>query len=245
MAIKVYSSSIGPEAARLLPGIKEAGDWVLWVKPQSSAFDESDVAQLCTAAAPLQGIIWRITDGGGRTPRIKDHYRALGKWHDLTENLVLNGTLEYQPAGDRIYSDVAWVTPKSYANLANFLSNSMAGVDSTLAFVPNQEESGWKWANIASGLVWLWLCRRWVASSPQPLIDANAVVLSYVKLTKEIGGVAGLMWQSSDYEHGLVFYGPKSLLDPVGTRLISNTNRIDESAFESWLNCGVSLRLAP
>ncbi len=245
MTIQVYSSSIGPESARLLPGIEEAADWVLWVRPQSATFDESDVVQLCSAAAPLQGIIWRITDGGGHTPRIKDHYRALGKWHDLTENAVLNGTLEYQPGGDRIYSDVAWVTPKSYSNLANFLSDSMAGVNSTIAFVPNQGEAGRHWANVVSSLAWLWLCRHWVATLPQPLIDANAVVLSYIKLTREIGGIAGLIWESSDYEHGLVFYGPKSLLEPVATRLTSSTNRIEESTFEHWLRRGVSLRLAP
>ncbi len=242
MTSRIYSAPISPKYNRLLPSLDGAAEWAIWLQPEGWRYAGNDIASLVHAFEPLRAVVWLASDSGARTPRIRDHLRALGDYRSLVKSLVAKTTVQYLDSAGVIYSDVAWLSSDSSGDLANLLSRSTAGCDSSLAFIPKNGPPTQKWVDIVSGLNWLWLCRNWVATSPQPLIDADAVVLSYVRLTIDIGGAAGLMWEDTDARKGLVFFGTESVLKPPASRLAAHCQILDAAAFEHWFDRGVALR---
>lgn len=238
MALQLYSTAVTGEFERLLPGIQEVAEWSLWVRTVTRPFAGRDLAEFSRAFGELRGVIWHASSGRAMTPRMRDYQRAFGYWPKLNENLAMRNTIEYTDGDRKVYSDVAWVSPDAYGSVASILSESTGGMDSAFSFIPGDEKSGQAWANIVSGLNWLWLCRGWYVFPSQRLaIDiemTKAVVLSYVRLTVELNGAAGLVWEDPDARRGLVFFGRQSLLQSVASVLMTRFEFLDEVSFTRW-----------
>lgn len=246
MVIQIYSAQVTSATDALLPGLHGAAEWMLWLQSQDLPhFEEQDIAILMRAFEPLRGIVWSVSSGGSRTQRIRDHLRALGRYPSLKKNLVSQTTIQDLPHENKLYSDVAWLSPDSSGDLADLFNENRAGCDNTVAFIPSDEKVAQKWSKVVAGLSWLRLCEEWVATSPQPPLDAHSVVLSYIRLTINLQGAAGLVSTDYDAKNRLVFWGSRSLLEGVAARLAVEFDEWEAAAFTLWFGRGPYLVASP
>jgi hypothetical protein len=220
-----------------------AAGWALWLRPPTARLEVAPLRTISEALRPLREVIWHTTSGGSISARVREHKRAFGNWPGLTEGFIARGTYEGLERRTTAYSDVAWVAPGAHERLQRFLYRNTAGLDSALAYIPDNEEAASAWANAALGLHWLWLCRSWTASSPRPPFDAPGVLRSYVGLTLGIGGVAALMWEDLGAKRGLVFLGSEEALQRAAERLAEESCEASEETFAQQFRRGA--RLAP
>jgi hypothetical protein len=242
--MQIYFSRINTDYNQMLPRLVEVEGWALWLKPAASTLNHEEMSKLGTAFSHLRGIIWLASNGGARTPRIKEHLRAFGQWPALSKSIVAQGTFRQYSNDEATYSDVAWVPSEAYDSVAKLLSRTTAGADSILSFIPDNEEYAMSWARIVFGLNWLWLCRSWVLSSSLPFLDADTVLLNYITLTISIGGAAGLLWSDTDDKTGLVLIGAKSVLAIAASQLTLSAEEMDGVTFHHWLSRGIGLKTA-
>jgi len=245
MASQFYCSKINAMQDALLPGIMGAAEWSLWIKPKNHYFVEEDFLNLFAVFSSLRGIVWYVSSGNSTSQSIRDYKRAFGNWSSLNTNIVVKTTIEYANENSKLYSDIAWVSSNSANNLVTLFSQSTVGKNSSISFIPYNENSAQKWANIVSGLNWLWLCNEWVATSQQPLLNADAVVLDYIRLTIEIDGIPGLVYSDIDNKKGLLFLGKGSVLKDLQETLLTQSEIINDTTFNQWFQRGVNLVVSP
>jgi YD repeat-containing protein len=243
--LQIYASAVTSRHDRLLPRLAEVSEWSLWVRLGSVGPVEADIAQVGHAFSGLRGVVWHVSEGRGLSPRIRDHKRALGDWPKLAAGVVARNTLTYASSDRTVYSDVAWVSPDAYGSLANLFSQNMAGIHSTVAFIPPDERAAEQWGDIVLGLNWLWHSRRWVATSPRYAEDPKVIVRRYVQLTGELGGAAGLVAVEHAARKWLVFFGSRAILAAAEARLASGAERMETAAFDGWLQRDLYLPIAP
>ncbi len=235
----MYQSHMTSRYERWIRGLSDGAQCALWLFPGSSTLDAEAVVSLAAAFDGLAGIVWHINPGNSLSARIRDYKRAFGDYPALTKDVVVSTTFEYSGREGKRYSDVAWLRSHAYEAIGSLLLNHRGVFDRTLAFIPDDEVVAQEWAHVVNGLAWLHLCYKWVYSSPNPPIDADAVLTSYIRLTQELGGVPGLVWTDHDNGKGLVFFGQRSRMGRVIDRLEGAFEHMGSPEFDDWFARGV------
>jgi|SRR5579859_35252 len=243
MTLAFYSAAAGPEHEQPLPGVQDVAEWALWIFAENWDYEPAEVAELRQAFRPLRGIVWHAQGGAFKSRIVPVGREFFSKSPHLMLQLVSLVTTEYQSQLGKIRSGVAWLSPDADTEVAELLSRNDVNRDRTLAFLPDTAEAAEAWTNVVYGLSWLWHGQKWIGSEPQPKLRADAVILSYIGLTIKIGGVAGLLAHNCDMEKGLVFYGPKDVLEPVIAQLAQTAEAIDAEEFNSWFRKGAEFLL--
>jgi len=245
VALLVYSSEVGLSLEGLLPGIRDAAEWGIWLRPESGRFTEVEIARLGEAFGDLRGVVWHAEGGGAGSARVREYKRSLGNWPILAKSLVRKTTIQDEGTEVAHYSDVAWMSPGSHGDVANLLGRGSAELDTAVAFIPDATDAARAWASSVAGLDWLLLCRKWVIGSPRPLVDPNAVIRGYLSTTQEIGGVPGLIVVEHAAKKALVFLADRRILEPVGIRLQRHFQAMTDAEFEHWLRSPVYVATSP
>lgn len=244
MTIQLHSSAITKEYDRVLPGLAKIAPWSVWLRPNLSSFETLDAEVVLRAFEGLQCVIWHVTEGGAHSDRVKNHLRAFGKWPALSRNIVAEWTADYVSLSEKFYSGVACASLDTPQILAALLARSTAGVDSALSFIPKDSRSTRAWISAVYGLEWLWLLRKNLPSPLNAPINADAVLLCYIALTNQAGGVAGLVFDVSG-QAGLALFGEQTVLEPAAKQMRQGCVTIEDKIFEQWYRDGLHFPASP
>jgi hypothetical protein len=94
------------------------------------------------------------------------------------------------------------------------------------------------------GLEWLWLLRKNTPSELNAVINADTVLLSYIALTNQIGGVAGLVFDVGG-RAGLALFGEQTVLEPAAKQMRQAFVTIEEKIFDQWYRDGLHFPASP
>jgi hypothetical protein len=242
MQVNYYAGPPHAQDEAALPGVSASFEFSIWLSAGDSGVLPVCMTSICEAVSPLRCIGWYgweelITDPKSSRPLAQSP-------HSKFEEIVAEGQLTYPSYGPPIRSLVGWMSAEGAADIIASLHGPGLR-DGVIAFIPDEVHLAKKWARVAGGPCWLTLCKEWIANLPEPNIDADAVVLSFLKLTQEIGGVAGLSWTDTRTNCGLAFYGPSAILQPAAASLGLLSGRpSDVQWLEGAHQIGVSFDIA-
>ena len=244
MTIQLHSSAITEEYDRVLPGLARIAPWGVWLQPNLSFFETLDAEVVLRAFEGLRCVVWHVTDGDAHSDRVKNHLRAFGKWPALSPNIVAEWTANYISLSEKFYSGVACVSLDTPEILPALLARSTSGVDSALSFIPTDSRSTQTWISAVYGLEWLWLLRKNKPSALDAPINADTILLSYIALTNQIGGAAGLVFDVSG-KAGLALFGEQTVLEPAAKQMRQACVTIEEKIFDQWYRNGLHFPASP
>lgn len=245
MPVQYAFGSVTKEFDQYLQGVTAKPKHALWLRPVAREFDRDDLRELLGAFSPLRGIAWSGISslrGGNKTEEVAWAER----WGKLTEGTVSETSWTLQPRNRVATCRVAWLGDNACESLPYFLGHafgllSISPGNCALSFLPHDEQSAVDWAKVAQGPFWLWLCEEWLDNSPDPSLRSESVVVSYIDLTNEIGGVPGLVWWDGHAKTGLTFFGPEETLCPIVERLEHSRSFVhDDTEFDRLLTRGFS-----
>jgi len=117
---------------------------------------------------------------------------------------------------------------------------------SVMAFLPDDLKVLNTWSEIAIGPLWLWLNRTRVANAPEPALRGSDVLLSYIDMVLEIGGLPLIEWQDSDECHGFILFGNPSSIEEIESEILSKRIfDMNPNLVAKLLRRGVSTSLVP
>ena len=244
MTIELHSSAITEEHNRVLPGLARIAPWGVWLRPTLSFFETPGIEVVLRAFEGLQCVVWHVTDGGARSDRLKNHLRAFGNWPALSANILAEWNANYISLSKKFYSGVASVSFDRAKIFAALLARSTSGEDSALSFIPKDSRSTQAWISAVHGLEWLWLLRKNIPSELNAVINADTVLLSYIALTNQIGGVAGLVFDVGG-RAGLALFGEQTVLEPAAKQMRQAFVTIEEKIFDQWYRDGLHFPASP
>lgn len=212
MALEYDIIANGREVDRHLPHLSSSIDTALWIRCANGAFTQKDFEDLFRSFSPLRAVVWY-------THVAKDMNNAQESHSGSSKNLptvIATINTAYPQFGLPATSIVEWANP---AKLPSIVYVAGSGNQSILSFVSDERRVAKQWSRIVHGIVWLWICQDWVANEPTPKIDAHSVVLSYIRMTLAINGVAGLIWKDSDSNMGFTFFASTETLQNAAMQL--------------------------
>jgi len=230
MAIEFYLDPVNAEYERPLPGVSQKPKRALWLRSQSGNFEEADLECLLEAFAPLRGLGWYAVMGLG-DQSAAPAMDPFEDWPDLVNEPVCEGVLRFPQVRQAVFSRVAWLSGDAHKALPDFLRYRPGHPPGTISFMPRNLFAAINWARIVQGPAWLSMCDKWIANAPLPSLDSWAVAASYVNLTIEMNGVAGLTWVDCDVKTGLTFFGSEEHLGIVAAQLDGLGNFIEDEEF--------------
>jgi hypothetical protein len=180
-------------------------------------------------AAPGRTILWHATTRGDHSPKLSDRWRAFGRHPGLIDQGAPRVEMTLQFPGQTIYSDVAWLELNGGDEVVTLLSPPSTGADVALATFKEPDPAIQKaWAGAALGLCWLWFNRATVGQRPVESPTAAYTLLTFLRATIRLGGVALLVMPSEDAGHLLWLAGNHSAIAAA-------KRKIDSTATVAWL----------
>jgi hypothetical protein len=236
--LAILVEAIAPKHERLLSGMVSLGHQLLWVCPGSQWDDLAQQFNLDLAFPELRAITWQMTFRFHESPF--GNSQALGpEINDLWESdpvVIMSADFAFPLERLDWHDRVAWA-PAHWPQLWRWLLRS----DRELSYIPDTAEAAARWARVVEGFAWLNLVHP--ASEPEPSIEADPIVRSYIRATMKIGGVAGVMWSADTYS-GVVFLGDSSILQRAASVLLDQGGRVakEELDFDRLWERGLYLR---
>ena len=239
-----HTSELTPEIKVLLPEHLLAPDErVLWVGPNGADFVAEDIRALTECMPEKIPIIWHVSPPRGISRALDSRFGSLRDWPSLARRTVVRSVTERE-GSPLLYSDSARVEEDAYGDVAELLSTTVAGVASTLAFLPAVPRAVDDWSNVSQILITLYACRSWIATSPQPAVDADALVRSYVGAMREIGGACSLYFSSTCGGSAVLLAGDRAAMEVAAKRAAATLVERTASDFAHWV-VGAHLRPSP
>ncbi|MEN6519660.1 MAG: hypothetical protein ABFD46_00705 [Armatimonadota bacterium] len=236
-----------------MPSISKKQKYALWLSSTEDKFIADDLEELIAAFAPLKGVVWSAIAHLDVPDKENEAKSWADNWNLLTDETILESSMSFGSIRKTAVSKVGSLSSDAYKILPDVLmSGSGFGISEPeqgciISFIPRShpvKES--YWARIVQGPAWLWLCSKWLTNSPEPSLQSDAVLVSYLDLTNDMGGVASLVWSDCDCRMGLTFFGSEATLKIVASRLEASPNFTnDPQVFEQLFNRGFSYMLSP
>ncbi|MEN6372193.1 MAG: hypothetical protein ABFD64_09295 [Armatimonadota bacterium] len=236
-----------------MPSINRKKKYALWLRSTEWEFVADELKELIAAFAPLKGVVWSAIAHLDVPDKENEAKSWADDWNLLTDETILQSSMNFEPRKKTVTYKIGSLSSDAYKILPDVLmSGSGFGISEPeqgciISFIPKSHPvKEAYWARIVQGPAWLWLCSEWLANSPEPSLQSNAVLVSYIDLTNDMGGVASLVWSDCDCRMGLTFFGSEAILGPVAARLEANPSFIsDKAVFEQLFARGFSYILSP
>lgn len=239
--MRLFQQGIAEMKGKLLPHSLACQGSILWALDPVINLKPEDMLSIRLAFARLDAYIWHASTGGERSLRIRDHLRALGEHKFLSKNLVLQRTQTWTSNDRRHYSDISKITDNAWAEILSLFSQSTAGSDSALCFLPEGTDAVVDWSRALVGIEWAWLCRGQSARRSIPL-DVENIWSCYIDAIITIGGTACVPWRDTDSLLGLSFVGPLELVDlAVGHLRAEGHEFVTSDEMKRVLKRGISM----
>jgi hypothetical protein len=230
------------ESAALAPGFDSVAEAALWLRAVDSLHLTADhIGQIANALQPLCGIIWFLTSRSGQAPSIREYLRAFGDRKGLRDRLVAKVSLTFLDSKSVAYSDVAWVGEDSHESVADLLAQNSASRYCALSFIPANQRTAEAWARLSVSLASqaLWSdALRWIPKERKDSEEATAIMLQYIRHTRQLSGMASLVWIEHAVKSGLVFFGDNTELNSIAARLRPGNELVSSETFSVWYRSG-------
>lgn len=248
MALIVGSSRIAGRVDEIpqLVALGGSAEWSLWVSPTDRfAFSAEDVGAIARAFSPLAGAVWSCESPRGHSQTLRERNRVFGRWPGLRGQVVSEETFRAAGTDGVVYSDIAKFDSGGLQSVSGLLSGNAAGWTSSLAFLPDSEAKVHSWARAVHGLLWLTLCREWIATTPEGIVCPDGVIRSYVRLCNHLSGIPGIVAHAHAAAKVLVFLGDREALHRASAILRETSDWLEDESLLNWLRRDVYLPFSP
>ena len=239
-----YLVSTSTESVEVfLPGASSKPKSVLWLEPDGGRLASSDLIGIRAACNGYRPAVLSCKSFPRLPPtdNVGSDKRTL-----YTSDRVISGTLNNPAFGKERRIVAGWVdefTEEAYFDVV--LRKEMYDC-SVMAFLPDDLKVLNTWSEIAIGPLWLWLNRTRVANAPEPALRGSDVLLSYIDMVLEIGGLPLIEWQDSDECHGFILFGNPSSIEEIESEILSKRIfDMNPNLVAKLLRRGVSTSLVP
>jgi hypothetical protein len=199
--------------------------WGVWLDGGSRRISSTLLDAVLHALDDLNGVVWHVSDGGSRSPVIKERQRAFGPHPGVLDGEpVVSETIDL--GGRRVYADTGWMNPHGTEELARLLTRSTAPLDVSVAFFRSKSSTlTARWSAALLGLLWIWIRRT--VKAPEVSIPglASTVLALLVRDALELDGVVALLVDSED----------------AGRLLVLVTNEVRAHALRDQLDSGSTI----
>jgi hypothetical protein len=192
--------------------------------------------------APLKNVFWHISGAQDHAESIARKARAFVGQPGLSKRCISQTTFLFE-SGVEIFADTVTVLENSTNGFARLLSRSTSGVDTAFAFIPNDPKCIDSWSKAVIVLCQLYFFRDTILSSPG-MVDADALLLSYAKLTRSLGGIPVIIGRMNE-RPVLMFFGDRPIIEEACTRLSVAIEPLRRADFEKWFQAGLHLPACP
>ncbi|HEY3780078.1 MAG TPA: hypothetical protein VGL56_03265 [Fimbriimonadaceae bacterium] len=193
------------------------GDW-LWICGDGEAMVDA-----LSCFAPMKPTIWYVDHD-----QVVEPPPIIGEPHSVF-------IFQFGWPKRWLRSQVRWATgPKAPENMADLigLSADFKRPASILSLLPTDKIAPKRWSEAVVGIAWRDICQHWSAGFREPIFRSEHVVLDFMNITQEIGGIPILPWESTDLRAGcgLALRGPAELLAAAEQELVNKKGFIADQS---------------